>query len=51
MKLQYENLTIRSATAADAKQLTDWGNDGDQLGRLQSSADYELAEKDFVCYI
>ena len=28
MKIQYENLTIRQAEAADAKQLTAWWNDG-----------------------
>ena len=28
MKIQYENLTIRQAEAADAKQLAAWWNDG-----------------------
>ena len=28
MKIQYENLTIRQAVVADAKQLTAWWNDG-----------------------
>ena len=28
MKIQYENLTIRQAEVADAKQLTAWWNDG-----------------------
>ena len=28
MKIQYENLTIRQAKAADAKQLAAWWNDG-----------------------
>ena len=28
MKLQFENLTIRQAVVADAKQLTAWWNDG-----------------------
>ena len=28
MKIQYENLTIRQAAVADAKQLTAWWNDG-----------------------
>ena len=28
MKIQYENLTIRQAVAADAKQLAAWWNDG-----------------------
>ena len=28
MKIQYENLTIRQAKVADAKQLTAWWNDG-----------------------
>lgn len=28
MKIQYENLTIRQAGVADAKQLADWWNDG-----------------------
>ncbi len=28
MEIQYENLTIRQAVAADAKQLTAWWNDG-----------------------
>lgn len=28
MKIQYENLTIRQAEAADAKQLVAWWNDG-----------------------
>ena len=27
-KIQYENLTIRQAVAADAKQLAAWWNDG-----------------------
>ena len=28
MKIQFENLTIRQAGVADAKQLTTWWNDG-----------------------
>ncbi len=28
MNIQYENLTIRQAEVADAKQLTAWWNDG-----------------------
>lgn len=28
MKIQYENLTIRQAEVADAKQLAAWWNDG-----------------------
>ena len=28
MQMQYKNLTIRDAVAADAEQLTAWWNDG-----------------------
>ena len=28
MKIQHENLTVRQAESADAKQLTAWWNDG-----------------------
>ena len=42
MKLQFENLTIRQAEAADAKQLTAWWNDGAVMARAGFPADFML---------
>ena len=35
-KIQYENLTIRQAEVADAKQLAAWWNDGAVIGTISS---------------
>ena len=48
MKIQYENLTIRQAVVADAKQLTAWWNDGAVMAHAGFPGGLGTTEKEVI---